>query len=184
MRYPPTLFPSGPVSPWTVGAPGRMLPPVDLTKYQLTETVAVAASPEAVYALVADITRMGEWSPVCTGGSWKDDARTTFVGTNDTGTMQWETHCRVDVAEPGREFTFVNAGFTGDIDLVRWAYTITPTAEGCELSERWEILPEYPGFIGPLLGDRPVEDYLDETLGRTRDGVIETLARIKAAAEA
>jgi carbon monoxide dehydrogenase subunit G len=161
-----------------------MLPAVDLTKYRHTETVAVAASPEAVYALVSDITRMGEWSPVCTGGSWTDDARTTFVGTNDSGVLQWETHCRVEVAEPAREFTFVMAGFTGETDLARWSYTIAPTADGCELSEHWSVLPAYPGFIGPLIGDRPVEDYLDETLGRTRAGMAETLARMKAVAEA
>ena len=48
----------------------RMLPPVDLTKYQHTETVTIAAAPEAVYDLVADVTRMVEWSPVSRGGDF------------------------------------------------------------------------------------------------------------------
>ncbi len=33
-------------------------------------SVTIAAAPERVWALVTDITRMGEWSPESTGGRW------------------------------------------------------------------------------------------------------------------
>jgi len=159
-----------------------MIPPVDLTKYQHTATITVAAPPEVVYDMVADITRMGEWSPVCTGGSWKDDG--SFVGTNENGELKWETQCRIDTAERATEFTFVNTGFAGDLDLVRWSYTFAPAGDGCEVTERWEVLPAYPDFIEGLLGGMSASDYLDGVIEPTQSGMAETLARLKAAAEA
>jgi hypothetical protein len=32
----------------------------------------VARSPEDLYDMVSDVTRMGEWSPVCTACWWDD----------------------------------------------------------------------------------------------------------------
>lgn len=157
---------------------------MDLSKYQHTETVTIAASPEAVYDLVADVTRMGEWSPVCTGGSWKGDDHTTFVGTNQNGELKWETTCRVEAAERGKEFTFVNCGFTGDVDLVKWSYTFAPAGDGCEVTERWEVLPSYPDFIENLLQGTSADTYLDGVIAPTQEGMAETLAKLKAAAEA
>jgi len=31
----------------------------------MSQTVHVNASPEDLYEMVSDVTRMGEWSPVC-----------------------------------------------------------------------------------------------------------------------
>ncbi len=156
---------------------------MDLTKYQHSETVTIAASPDAVYDLVADITRMGEWSPVCTGGAWAGEDRAWFSGTNERGELQWETQCRVDVADRGREFTFTNCGFDGATELVRWSYTFAPSGDGCEVSERWEVLESYPGFIGQLLPNMTPEEYLDGVLPDTRAGMAETLAQLKSVAE-
>ena len=36
------------------------------------ESIDIARDPEALYDMVSDVTRMGEWSPVCTGGSWDE----------------------------------------------------------------------------------------------------------------
>ena len=161
-----------------------MLPAVDLTKYQHTETVTIAASPEAVYDLVADITRMGEWSPVSQGGDFDAADTTKFTGHNKNGELEWSTQCRIDVAERGKEFTFVNTGFAGDIALVQWSYTFTPADGGCEVSERWEVLPSYPAFIENLLQGTSAGDYLDGVIEPTQTGMAATLANLKAAAEA
>jgi len=157
---------------------------VDLTKYQHTETVTVAASPEAVYDLVADVTRMGEWSPVSRGGEYADGDPGHFTGHNKNGDLEWSTQCRVDVAERGKEFTFVNTGFAGDIDLVRWSYTFAPAGDGCTVTERWEVLPSYPAFIENLLQGTSASDYLDGVIEPTQTGMAATLANLKAAAEA
>jgi len=161
-----------------------MLPAVDLTQYQHTETVTIAASPEAVYDLLSDVTRMGEWSPVCTGGTWNEADHAWFTGANKDGDMAWETKCRVDVAERGREFTFTNMGFAGDIELVQWSYTFAPAGDGCEVTERWEVLPSYPDFIEGLLGGMTADVYLDGVKPVTQARMAETLANLKAKAEA
>ncbi len=161
-----------------------MLSPVDLSKYQHTETVTVAASPEVVYDLVADVTRMGEWSPVSRGGDFREDDATWFTGHNKNGELEWSTQCRIDVAERGKEFTFVNTGFAGDLDLVKWSYTFASDGDGCTVTERWEVLPAYPDFIEGLLGGMSASDYLDGVIEPTQTGMAETLAKLKAAAEA
>jgi uncharacterized protein YndB with AHSA1/START domain len=156
---------------------------MDLEPYQHEATITIAASPEDVYDLVADITRMGEWSPVCTAGEWLDDARTSFRGTNAMGDFTWQTTCRIDVAERGKEFTFVNRGQNGNEELVRWSYTFAPVPGGTELTESWKVLPEYEPSMARLLPDMNLEDYLDGVKPTTQAGMAETLANVKAAAE-
>ena len=57
-------------------------------------TTTIAAPPHAVYALVADLTRMGEWSPETTGVTWlggADEPRpgARFRGTNRNGVRSY-----------------------------------------------------------------------------------------------
>ncbi|HWG12444.1 MAG TPA: SRPBCC family protein, partial [Streptosporangiaceae bacterium] len=105
-----------------------------------SESIFIASSPQAVYDLVSDVTRTGEWSPVCTGCQW-DEGQTArvgawFTGHNELPSRTWETRSQVVAADPGREFAWeVNGG------LVRWGYTLTPADGGTELTEHWEFLP-------------------------------------------
>jgi len=161
-----------------------MLPDVDTSKYQHRESVTVDASPEAVYDMVSDVTRMGEWSPVCTGGEWHDDSQTSFTGTNVTPERTWQTKCRVDVAERGKEFTFTNLGMEGDTELVRWSYTFAAKGDGTEVTESWQVLPDYDVFLNRIVPDMDVAQYLDGVKPVTQQGMADTLAKLKAAAEA
>jgi len=156
---------------------------MDLSRYAHTESTTVAAPPDAVYDLVADVTRMGEWSPVCTKGEWADDSQRAFVGTNTTPERTWSTHCRVDVAERGREFTFTNRGPEGDAELVRWSYRFAPQDAGTVVTESWQVLDTYSEFIQKLAPGMDVVAYLDGVRGPTAQGMAMTLANLKAAAE-
>jgi hypothetical protein len=156
---------------------------MDLTPYRHSESVTVAAAPDAVYDLVADVTRMGEWSPVCKEAAWTDDSRQWFTGTNTIPERSWTTTCRVDVAEPGKEFTFVNCGMAGDADLVRWSYTFAPVGDGTEVTESWEVLPAYADFMGRVAPGMDVVAYLDGVKPATQEGMRATLANLKAGAE-
>ncbi|HTO00672.1 MAG TPA: SRPBCC family protein, partial [Microthrixaceae bacterium] len=40
----------------------------------------IAASPEAAYAAISDVTRMGEWSPECHSCEWHDGFDAPAVG--------------------------------------------------------------------------------------------------------
>ncbi|MDX1605235.1 MAG: SRPBCC family protein, partial [Candidatus Competibacterales bacterium] len=46
----------------------------------------IAAPAEEVWNLVADVTRMGEWSPEATGAKWRKDASGPTVGASFQGT--------------------------------------------------------------------------------------------------
>lgn len=89
--------------------------------------------PGAVYRLVSDVTRTGEWSPQNVGGRWVSGATgpavgARFVGANRNATSRWSTLGTVVAADPGRCFAFeVSArGFP----VARWEYALEPTADG------------------------------------------------------
>src|SRR5207248_660832 len=80
------------------------------THFAMNEAARVAAeidaSPEHVYALLADVTRMAEWSSECVGCRWLDAATqpkvgARFKGTSRNGWRRWSTTSRITVAEPG-----------------------------------------------------------------------------------
>ena len=80
--------------------------------YRLRERTTIASSPDEIYDRLADVSAMGRWSPVCTGGRYDRDDR-WFTGDNAIGDFTWQTRCLVVVAERGREFAFVNHGIDG-----------------------------------------------------------------------
>jgi hypothetical protein len=43
-----------------------------MSSLSYSESIMVARSPEDLYDMVSDVTRMGEWSPVCTACWWDD----------------------------------------------------------------------------------------------------------------
>jgi hypothetical protein len=164
--------------------PSTSLPIVDVSAYQHTVIVTIAASPESIYDLVADIPRMGEWSPVATGGRYDED-RCWFTGTNAIGDYTWETRCRVDRAERGTAFVFVNHGQTGNHEMVRWGFLFDATPEGTRVTESWEVLPTYEqSFAEETDPGMTLEQRLDFMREMARSGMPETLANLKLAAEA
>lgn len=102
--------------------------------YELADSVIIQAAPERIYDVVSDVTRTGEWSPVCYRCEWSSEARgvgATFVGHNRTPDREWSTTSTVVVATPGIEFAWeVGAGRT------RWGYRMAPAAgRATELTE-------------------------------------------------
>lgn len=146
-------------------------------------TVKIDASPERIYALVADVTRMGEWSPECYACEWVGDATAAavgaeFLGRNRMAFFKWTTTCVVESAVPGQEFSFV-AGDEKE-GKTRWAYRFEPNGSGTKVTESWETL------VPPPLRIAVAERVM--LLGRTRESnlrkaMLRTLGRIKVAAE-
>lgn len=98
----------------------------------------VAASAERVWAMVADVTRMGEFSPENVGARWLRGADgpapgARFRGTNRRGWRRWSTRGTVIDADPPRRFAFrVTAG---GLEVAEWHYDLEPTATGCRVTE-------------------------------------------------
>ena len=149
-------------------------------KYQ--ESVTVHASAEAVYDLVSDITRTGEWSPVCTSCWWDDENSAGqigawFTGRNELPHRTWETRSQVVAAERGREFAWVVGG-----KFVRWSFTMAPADAGTTLTESWEFLPDGIAMFEEKFGDRAPEQIADRTQ-QALHGIPVTLAAIKQIAD-
>ena len=145
------------------------------------ESIVVAASAEALYDLVSDVRRTGEWSPICTSCWWDEGAGGRvgdwFTGRNVTPQRTWETRSQVVVADRGREFAFVVGG-----SLVRWGFTFTPVDGGTELTESWAFLPAGLALFAERYGDAAEEEIADRTRA-AHESIPATLAAIKRIAE-
>ena len=151
------------------------------------ESVTVEASAETLYDLVSDITRTGEWSPVCTSCWWDDEVEvgqieagrvgSWFTGRNELPHRTWETRSQLVVAERGREFAWVVGG-----NFVRWGFTLTPAGSGTTVTESWEFLPGGIAMFEEKFGDGAQVQITDRT-EQALDGIPKTLAAIKRIAE-
>lgn len=153
-----------------------------MSELSLSQSVVVDAPPALLYDLVADVTRIGELSPVCTSAWWDEGdgprVGAWFTGRNVTPERTWETRSQVVVADPGREFAFVvGAGF------VRWGYTFRAAESGgTVVTESWEFLPAGLAMFAERFGDdAPAQ--VAVRAAAAHDGVPRTLAALKALAE-
>ena len=134
-------------------------------------TIHINAPAETVFALVSDVTRMGEWSPETTGAQWVDGATgpgvgVKFRGTNKMGPFKWSTTPTITEFVPGKLFAF-DAGGT------IWRYSFTESDGGTSVTESFRVESNLSKLytIGPRRG----------MLIR---GMQQTLERLKRAAEA
>jgi hypothetical protein len=155
---------------------------MDTSEYRHQETIEISCSPEELYDLIADVSMMGRWSPVCTGGAYDDDGE-WFTGTNVMGEAAWETRCRVVVANPGSEFAFINHGLDGRVEMVRWGFRFDPVdGNGTHVTQTWEVLPDYADGLG--LDEAGTVSVLEIMKGAALEGMPQTLSALKAEAEA
>jgi Polyketide cyclase / dehydrase and lipid transport len=147
------------------------------------ESLAVAATADTVYDLVADLPRMGEWSPECERVTWRGGATCAergaqFLGHNRAGSIRWMTQGEVVTAERGRHLAF-EIRF-GPLKVARWEYFIVPDdadPTSCTVVEEWTDRrpPWYAAPADKAFGSRAKTNHR---------GMETTLANLKRAAEA
>jgi uncharacterized protein YndB with AHSA1/START domain len=104
----------------------------------------VAATPEQVWAVLADVTRIGEWSHECRTARWLGGAGgaaigARFQGTNRAGVVRWRRPCTITQLEPSRRLVYrTNGGIMGD--ATEWAFTLEPSGDGCRIVLAYEVL--------------------------------------------
>jgi uncharacterized protein YndB with AHSA1/START domain len=141
----------------------------------------IAAPADTVWAMVSDVTRMGEWSPENERATWIKGATgprpgAKFKGTNRNGKKKWDTVAEVVEVEPGRRFSFTVSAV--GLRIADWTYDFEPTASGCRVTETWT---DRRGRIATVLG-KPVSG-VEDRVAHNRAGMEQTLDRLKAAAE-
>ena len=152
-----------------------------MSSLRYSESIVVARPAESLYDMVSDVTRMGEWSPVCKACWWDDGdslrVGAWFTGRNELPERVWETRSQVVAAERGREFTFVVGG-----SLVRWSYAFTPVDGGTQVTESWEFLPDGIARFQARFGE-DAEAQIANRTEAAHTGIPITLAAIKESAE-
>jgi hypothetical protein len=147
-------------------------------------TVRVDAPAEAIYDLVADVTRIGEFSPECRRAEWLGDARQAGAGARFRGRnaanklSRWSRTCEVLSAQPGREFSFRTVPAPTKPDSTVWRYRFDPAGESTDVTESYEVVKLPPR---PLLAlyRRLLPHHMD-----MRPHLARTLEAIKRTAEA
>jgi len=148
----------------------------------LRESLAVSAPADAVYDLVADLPRMGEWSPECERVTWRGGATSAakgaqFLGYNRAGSIRWMTQGDVVTAESGRHLAFeIHFGL---LNIARWEYFIVPDdadPSSCTVVEEWT--DRRPGWYAAS-----ADKAFGSRAKTNHRGMQETLANLKLAAE-
>ena len=155
-----------------------------MTDLRQSGSIAINRSPDEVYDMVADVTRVGNWSPVCKECWWDEGdgprVGARFTGRNVTSERTWETRSEVVEADRGRAFAWVVAE---PPTRATWSYVLEADGGGTKLTETWELPPDGVAFFENVFADAAPARIA--TLSDTaKNGIEATLAAIKAAAEA
>ena len=145
-------------------------------------TVMMNASPEVVWDLVSDVTRIGDFSPETFEAKWLGEATGPADGAyfkghvkrNGVGPTYW-TKCRVEHCVPLQDFGFVVV--VGDNEVNHWRYQLRAVAGGTEVTESYALEAK--------AWSRAYWTLLGWARSKTNErGMRQTLERIKAIAEA
>ncbi|MFJ6675691.1 SRPBCC family protein [Actinosynnema sp. NPDC091369] len=172
------------------------------TSWELRTSITIDAPTDRVYGMVSDITRMGEWSPECVGGTWiagtPGAVGARFHGFNSEGPAVWSSECEVLTAEEPRTFGFSVLRFTkgrpsedsewvgglkpGD---VTWTFHLEETPTGCVLTQVHSM-----GYVNPFFQEILEEADESERAARVQarkehlqHSMESTLQQVKVAAE-
>src|SRR5215472_10328522 len=166
--------------------------------YEVTGLTAVAeevvaARPELMWDLIADVTRVGEWSPECVRAAWLGEPGRPQPGARFTGHnrfpdgFEYEVTCMVTEADRPRVFAWVVLDDSGDParPSSSWRYRIDPIpGGGSRVRQRFT---HGPGASYLRAAAAQVPDGAAEIIGARLDGLwanmSATLRAMKAAAE-
>jgi uncharacterized membrane protein len=140
---------------------------------QDSQSVVIEAPAERIYSLVADLPRMGEWSPECRQVEWLEGTTgpvvgATFVGHNrggPGGLMKWSRRGRVLTADPGREFAFVTE--EGGRESTEWRYQLDPLDGRTRVTESYVVhwIPAWARIVDvPTNRARELREHMGRTL--------------------
>ncbi len=151
-----------------------------MTRTEGSASITIDRPPGEVFSALADVTRMGEWSPENTGGRWLDGATGPASGVRFEGDnlvtlgpvtlKRWTTTSEVTECVPGEVFEFVTENHT------TWCYRLEPDGAGTRVTESFSH-PPYQGWQKYVYG------VLAQRQKAMVEGMERTLARAKAVIE-
>jgi uncharacterized protein YndB with AHSA1/START domain len=112
--------------------------------------VIVDAPPTAVWKVVGDLWRTGEWSHECREVELVDGAAelavgVRFRGRNKVGKTGWSRTCEIVGRESGHEISWRTVPTHLYRDSTVWTITVEPAGKGTRITQRYEVVK-----LGPL----------------------------------
>lgn len=106
-------------------------------------SIVIEAPPSELWATVADVTRIPEWSPVCHRVEWIGGSREAVVGArfrghNRLNGARWSRDCVITEAEPGSVLAFSTL-FKGE-ESTRWRYSFDGDAASTTVREAYQVV--------------------------------------------
>jgi hypothetical protein len=147
----------------------------------VTVSLDIDAPAHRVYALVSDLTKMGDWSPEAGAITWRKGATTatpgaSFQGANRHGSKSWKTVGTVVTADADSRFAFkIKAA---GLKIAEWRYDVESTAAGCRVTESWF---DERGAIAKTIGK--LVTGVDDRASHNRETMLVTLEHLKQTAE-
>ncbi len=138
--------------------------------------ITISRPANEVWAAIADVTRMGDWSPECIAGRWVGGATGPAAGAKFEGDnvakiggralKKWTTTAEVTACEPGVVFEFVAEGYT------TWRYEfVAGDANHTTVTESFDYTAKgFTGFVYDRILVRPkaMTKGMKSTLGRVK----------------
>jgi len=133
--------------------------------------VSVPVDIEAVWDVVRDVTRVGEWSHECVSASWVGDATSAapgarFRGRNRAGIFRWGRVCEIVAAEP-HELVWRTVPTTFYPDSSEWRIVVAEHDGGSMIEQCFEVI-RAPKVLD-LLYARLIPAHRDRTAALTDD---------------
>jgi len=112
---------------------------------QCSAEIVIQASPDTIWSIVSDVTRVGEWSGECQGGAWKSAAQRAevgarFRGRNRRGAMRWSRVNQFFTVREPEELVWRTMPGGLYSDSVEWRITLTPERDGTRVRESFEVV--------------------------------------------
>lgn len=103
-------------------------------------SILIDRSPEAVWAVVADVTRIPEWSPVCHRVDRLEGDR--YRGHNKLNGVRWTREFQITESDPPRTLAFSTL-FKGE-ESTRWRYRLEPDGARTRVTEAYQVVTVPP----------------------------------------
>ena len=146
-----------------------------------TATINIAAPIDAVWDLVSDITRVGEWSVECRSAEWLAGATgpapgARFRGRNRRNATLWMRTCEVLAVDPPKRLVWRTLPTRLLPDSTQWTLELADGGDHTRLIESMQVLHI------PVFHDRLFATMLPQHRDRTAD-LRADLERIKVTLE-
>ena len=120
-----------------------------LARHGRTEATT-AASPDTVWRIITDVTRVPEYSHECRGAHWKGSAQRAapgvrFRGTNRSGLFIWSRSCVFTVVDEPRTLAWKTVGLWGKVDSTEWRIDLEPIETGARIIQSFNVVHVAPG---------------------------------------